>query len=502
MGATPTDRTQPKNVRVASTGDGTVTLAWDAVEGAKRYAVAEKLPNGTFRTFTYDAGNDGYTVSNISNGKQHRFLVQAYVDGAWSDFTDANLVSAAPQGVTKPVVTAKAGERCATLGWQRVPGAERYAVASRNADGSYKTYSYDVPGATTTYKVSGLRGGVSYQFLVQAYVDGAWTSFSSSDLVSVTPTDRTQSKNVRVTSTGDGTVTLAWDAVQGAERYAVAEYYHGEYRTFTYDCTATKFTAHGVANERSHQFLVQACVNGSWSSFDSSFFVNAMPHGTYKPTVTAKGGVNNITLQWNSVPGATSYAVAQRLSDGSYYPIAYGVRGQSYTIWNLPGGATLGYVVQAYFDCDRSYSSFTKSDIAYAKVLAPTLQQRMILKAQSYSSNTGWLLLVDRSACRVGIFNGSYGNWGMNYYWQCTPGKPSTPTVSGVFKVLDKKPHLNSTAAAKYCTRFYGNYYFHSILKSYDELGHQLSHGCVRMGWGDANWIYQNIPIGTKVVVY
>ena len=54
-----------------------------------------------------------------------------------------------------------------------------------------------------------------------------------------------------------------------------------------------------------------------------------------------------------------------------------------------------------------------------------------------------------------------------------------------------------------------GNYLFHSVLYSkYNgslmdgRVGIPLSHGCVRLQIDNAKWIYDNIPRGTKVVIY
>lgn len=55
----------------------------------------------------------------------------------------------------------------------------------------------------------------------------------------------------------------------------------------------------------------------------------------------------------------------------------------------------------------------------------------MDAKAQSYSSNTNWLILVDTSRCLSSIYTGSRGNWSLNRRYVCSTGKASTPTVLG-----------------------------------------------------------------------
>ena len=53
-------------------------------------------------------------------------------------------------------------------------------------------------------------------------------------------------------------MTLSWDKVEGATKYAIAEYIDGGYKTYTLDCKETKYTIEDLANNYTHKFLVQA----------------------------------------------------------------------------------------------------------------------------------------------------------------------------------------------------------------------------------------------------
>ena len=137
-------------------------------------------------------------------------------------------------------------------------------------------------------------------------------------------------------------------------------------------------------------------------------------------------------------------------------------------------------------------------------------QAEMSQMAQAYNSNTNYLILVDRAACKVAVYAGRFGAWNNIMYWDCAPGKSSTPTVSGTFTVQGKGYYFDSGSARCYWyTQFYGNYLFHSVLYSkYNgslmdgRVGIPLSHGCVRLQIDNAKWIYDNIPRGTQVVIY
>ena len=86
-------------------------------------------------------------------------------------------------------------------------------------------------------------------------------------------TDSTSPK-VKVEATGDGSVTLSWDKVEGATKYAIAEYIDGGYKTYTLDCKETKYTIEDLANNYTHKFLVQANVGGKWSLCSTDLLVS------------------------------------------------------------------------------------------------------------------------------------------------------------------------------------------------------------------------------------
>ena len=498
--ATPNDSTAPKP-EVSSVGNGTVTLTWKPISGATKYAIAEYV-NGKYKTFTTECTETTYTISNLSNGKTHYFLVQANVDGKWSDYGTGNHVSAVPEGIMEPSPTASSESGKVTLTWEPVPGATKYAIASKQSDGKYKTYTYDC--TETKYTVTGLTNGTTYQFLVQAYIDGKWTKFTNKDLVEATPNDSTAPKP-EVSSVGNGTVTLTWKPISGATKYAIAEYVNGKYKTFTTECTETTYTISNLSNGKTHYFLVQANVDGKWSSSSPSMVVEATPHGIIAPQVEAIAGDRSVRLNWESVPGATKYAVAVKQGSG-FKTYTLNCTALTYHISGLTSGVKYYFVVQAFVN--GKWSSFSSLDYVSATPYGPKLtkeQEIMFNKANNsgYSSYTNYLILVDLSDHKVGVFKGKKNNWKLYYYWDCVTGKASTPTIKGKYSTTGfKRKTLTTDSRARWCTQIWGGYFFHSILASNNELGKSLSHGCIRLSLTAAKWMYDNVKVGTTVVIY
>ena len=176
--------------------------------------------------------------------------------------------------------------------------------------------------------------------------------------------------------------------------------------------------------------------------------------------------------------------------NGTWYFLDYD-GGYMHTGWTWAGGQYY------WFNEDGSLGSI---DCAW---------QDMFQWAQSYYSSTNWLMLTDTSGCRTAIYYGHHGAWRPVKEWICSPGAPATPTVTGEFTVTGKGYSFGNGFTCYYYTQFYGDYLYHSVLYYQNSfrvmdgrLGMHLSHGCVRLDIDNAKWIYDNIPYGTKVIIW
>ena len=112
------------------------------------------------------------------------------------------------------------------------------------------------------------------------------------------------------------------------------------------------------------------------------------------------------------------------------------------------------------------------------------------------------LIGVDRSTHKVVVFHGGSGDRRLYYWRDCVTGADDSPTIMGSFYTTGcKGDSLDTDSRAIYCTQIWGGCFFHSVLNSEEGLGQSLSLGCIRMGWGAAAWIHDNIWVGTKVVI-
>ena len=155
------------------TDESSVTLSWNSIGGAKGYKV-----------YVYDSDDalisvkktDETTITfkKLTNGETYRFVVKYTLSGRsyLSNYSDEAKVTI----MYKPFVKVSAGFGSVKLSWEAVEGAEKYAVYKINDGRAVKL--------TETTKLS-VRISTSEEgiYRVKAYVNGKWTTLTTSDLV-------------------------------------------------------------------------------------------------------------------------------------------------------------------------------------------------------------------------------------------------------------------------------------------------------------------------------
>ena len=325
---------------VSEMHDGKIKLSWDSVPNASKYAIALRKSDGGFNTYTYDCTGTSYEIDGLENGKTYTFLVQAYANGRWNNFTSDDYLTC--KLVPSPQAAAEAtGDGEVTVSWKPVAGAERYAVAERLKDGSYRTYTLDEKG--TSYRVSDLANGVTHRFLVQARVGGSWSSAADGHLCSAAPSGTVRP---RVSAkAGDRSVELSWGHVPGATRYAVAVRQGSGYKTYTLGCEKESYTVTGLSNGASYSFLVQAWNGSSWSPFSDADLVACTTLGT-------------------PIMGKSAASVSSMVS-------LYNSTGHTYpTIYASKGAATINDFCQIVLE--EANAEGVKAEILFAQAMHET----------------------------------------------------------------------------------------------------------------------------------
>jgi lipoprotein-anchoring transpeptidase ErfK/SrfK len=134
----------------------------------------------------------------------------------------------------------------------------------------------------------------------------------------------------------------------------------------------------------------------------------------------------------------------------------------------------------------------------------------MNAKADSYASNTNYLVLINTSTHKIGVYKGSVGNWTRKTYDSCADGASDSPTSRGTFTVGSKKDSENAGNYTYWNVVYFGGSAICSVPcyagtrnVANGTLGRAVSNnGDVRVSMDTAEYIYDVVPSGTKVVVY
>ena len=282
-------------------------------------------------------------------------------------------------------------------------------------------------------------------------------------------------------------------------------------------------TTSAYDNGTSQRYYLEACPTGGFAAKTDHFTVS----GTHYLGLANKGYVQRGKVKSGSgflLADPTTGAI--RWTTGWYKTSAFDSSEQWYYVDavcadGLHGARTGFFTVNG----DKYYAYPSNAHIAYGHftvngenwyansngkiTLPPSLYPDMLVKAQGYSSATGWLILVDCTNNHCAIYQGGQGHWVPVKEWLCTTGAAGTPTKKGVFTVQSKGYSFGNGYTCYYYTQFYGDFLFHSVLyypgtfQVMDgRLGIDASHGCVRLALENAKYIYDNVPRGTTVVTY
>ncbi len=255
-------------------------------------------------------------------------------------------------GVPSGVKAATASSTSVKVSWNAVAGASGYEVY--RATSSNGTYSKLGEVTTTSRKCPGLKPGTTYYFKVRAFIElnGKKTYSQYSSVVSATP-KLSAPASLRVTARTTTSVTIAWNAVTGAEGYEVyrATSANGTYSKLG-EVTTTSRKCPGLNSGKKYYFKVRAyvVVDGAKKYSAYSTVVDAVTRIATPTVKIASSTSTSVTLSWNKVTGATGYEVYRSTSANGTYSLCGSVTTTSRKCPGLSSGKTYYFKVRAYVE--------------------------------------------------------------------------------------------------------------------------------------------------------
>ena len=272
----------PPTLTASAVSATSVTLGWDAVDGADSYQLW-RWRDGVWTQLGGALTATTYTDGALAAATQYWYITRAVTDagpGPWS-----NQVSIPPP----PTLTASAaGASSVMLAWDAVDGADSYQLWRwRNGVWTQLDNAGDPRGLS--YTDANVSLGQRYWYTVAAVIAGHLGAWSEFTLVALTPAAPTLTASAAdVTS-----VTLAWDAVDGADSYELWRWYDGAWTQIGGALTATTYTDGALASATKYWYIMRA-VNtagaGPWSNYAPATTLSPMPTPTSAPVNTPMPG--------------------------------------------------------------------------------------------------------------------------------------------------------------------------------------------------------------------
>lgn len=262
-------------------------------------------------------------------------------------------------------------------------------------------------------------------------------------------------ENVTATASGSSSITVSWDAVDGADRYIVYyRSYSGTNDTYKRNGTektkSTENTSVLIQQLEHKYYLFWVTAENSAGESEESMWAYAMPNSSSgsggsstTTTLSAPTGLyataassSSVRLTWNSVSGATKYYVYKSQYASFATSDSYSTTSTFMTVTGLKANTKYYFRVQAANS--TTTSGYSASDYATTEAVA------------SWNPPTRYQELANLGADNAIIGNVSAGNV---YWFRLYASQPSSSTYTYTISFLDKD------ASSSYSSDVVATYY-------------------------------------------
>ena len=358
----------PKMNPATVNANGSFTLSWNTVYGADTYEIYLKNADDDTYSLMKTTTDTSYTTVAASYTKEYSYKVKA-IDSktnAESDFS--NIVTAVndkaiPAPTNFNAVTNENGSF--TLSWNAVLGADQYEIHLKNANG---TYSLMKTVTDTSYTSVVATYGKQYTYKVRA-LDSQKKLYSEfSNIVSAVNNKKMATPKMNTTTVNaNGSFTLSWNAVTGADKYEIYVY-NNKTGEFQYNGAVAKTSATTASAPYGVEYLyrVRALDSNNDVYSDFSDAVSAVNNKKLSTPTNVQLVVNSddetpsFTITWNAVSGADQYEVWLKNADGTFYNLKT-VTTTTTTLYNPKKDKKYTYKIRAVDSETKTVSDYSST---------------------------------------------------------------------------------------------------------------------------------------------
>ena len=298
-----------------------INLTWNSVTGAMGYEISRYDSANGWKSIGASEGTS-FSVTDVNDDIEYSFRIRAYYTSNkvnyYGPYSDIVLAKELPAQITGLAV-GQVGTGSATITWDIHSKAEKYAVRLKEGNGTYQEVkvSTTVQNGKVSATLGSLKAGLTYSVSVCAVI-GSDESYPISVTFKTVPG---KTERLVVTDSSDTSITLAWDAVAGADGYEIEKLDSNTNQYIKIESVSTiSLIAGGLTPSSKYSFRVRAYNEsngktqyGAYSDIVSATTVAASVSLISVSSVTA----NSAVLSWTAQSGA-AYKVEMSKNGGSY----------------------------------------------------------------------------------------------------------------------------------------------------------------------------------------
>jgi len=134
-------------------------------------------------------------------------------------------------------------------------------------------------------------------------------------------------------------------------------------------------------------------------------------------------------------------------------------------------------------------------------------KENFVNESRHLSSSSQYLIWVCLDKQRVNVFTGSRDNWTLYRSFLTSTGKAKYPTPVKVDRVNFKKLDYRIEGS-------HVRYFVEAVGSGFHQWPNRrtpnrkywgkrtVSHGCIRLSKADAKWLYDNVDVGTRIIIF
>lgn len=215
----------PGNLTATATSSSSALVSWGAVSGAGSYQLSYKLSNSSVWSTPVNLSATSYTITGLNAATTYNVQVSATCSGVVSAFATTSFTTSGSSGATcntpGNLSAAVVSSTSANISWSAVSGASYYQLYYKAANSVYWSSPVNLTG--TTYALSGLKAGTSYNVRVRTVCSSGSSGFANT-------TFTTQSSggggsacaipaNLKASNVTATSAIISWNPVSGAAGY-------------------------------------------------------------------------------------------------------------------------------------------------------------------------------------------------------------------------------------------------------------------------------------------